>query len=138
MTTEVDDFLAHYGVKGMRWGVRRDSGGSKKGRTKKEDKIRSSRKEARRRRQTLSDKNLDTLVNRLQKEKKLKELLDDDLNPGRTATKRIVAGIGTVALTTVATAVLTGGAKYAVRAALQGNFSLKEAASYVIPTPKKK
>lgn len=24
MTDEVDDFLAHYGVKGMRWGVRHD------------------------------------------------------------------------------------------------------------------
>lgn len=39
MTDTVDDFLAHYGVKGMKWGVRRDSSsdtiGQKIGLTKK-------------------------------------------------------------------------------------------------------
>lgn len=37
MTANVDDFLAHYGVKGMRWGVRRNSKDSSKApKTKKE------------------------------------------------------------------------------------------------------
>jgi hypothetical protein len=27
-TAEVDDFIQHFGVKGMKWGVRRDRGGS--------------------------------------------------------------------------------------------------------------
>jgi hypothetical protein len=40
MSTEVDDFLAHYGVKGMRWGKR----GTKKGPVDKE-KLKSARKE---------------------------------------------------------------------------------------------
>lgn len=35
METETDDFLAHYGVKGMKWGVRRGGGGSVGGRVRR-------------------------------------------------------------------------------------------------------
>lgn len=38
--SEVDDFLAHYGVKGMKWGVRRDAGHEgERAKTKKIDKL---------------------------------------------------------------------------------------------------
>lgn len=35
MNDEVDDFLAHYGVKGMKWGVRKDRGVPRAGRAKR-------------------------------------------------------------------------------------------------------
>ena len=86
MAEDVDNFLEHYGVKGMKWGVRRGVIKSGKERTSREDKVRAKRKDAKRRRQVLSDKDLNGLVKRLEQEKKLKSLLEEDLAPGRTAT----------------------------------------------------
>lgn len=121
MAEDVEDFLAHYGVKGMKWGVRRGLVKSGKERTSREDKVRSKRKDAKRRRQVISDKDLDQLVKRLEQEKKLKALLDEDLAPGRTATKKLLANAGTK----VAGTVLAGAGVWAVKAALDG--SLKSA-----------
>lgn len=117
MAEDVDDFLAHYGVKGMRWGVTRGVVKSGKQRTSREDKVRAKRKDAKRRRQTLKDKDLDQLVKRLEQEKKLKNLLDEDLAPGRTATKKLLANAGTK----VAGTVLAGAGVWAVKAALDGS-----------------
>lgn len=133
MADPVEDFFAHYGVKGMKWGVKKGVVNGRLVRTKKEDKIRTSRKDARRRRQTLSDKDLDKLVNRLQQEKKLKELLDADLSPGRSATRKLLLGATGV----VAAGALAGAGKYGIKAAMTKSFDIKEAASYVIPKPKK-
>lgn len=118
MADEIEDFLAHYGVKGMRWGVKRGVVKSGKERTKKEDKVRAKRKDAKRRRQVLSDKDLDGLVKRLEQEKKLKSLLDEDLSPGRTVTKKLLANAGTK----VAGTVLAGAGVWAVKTALEGGF----------------
>lgn len=114
---EVEEFLAHYGVKGMRWGVKRGVVNDRVPRTKKENTVRDSRKTALKRRQVLSDKNLDQLVKRLEQEKKLKNLLDEDLAPGRTATKKLLANAGTK----VAATVLAGAGVWAVKAALDGS-----------------
>lgn len=118
MAEDVDDFLAHYGVKGMRWGVTRGVVKSGAQRTSREDKVRAKRKDAKRRRQTLKDKDLDQLVKRLEQEKKLKSLLDEDLAPGRTATKRLLANAGTKVAGTVA----AGVGVWAVKTALEGGF----------------
>jgi hypothetical protein len=118
MTEDVEDFLAHYGVKGMKWGVKRGIVKSGKERTSREDKIRAKRKDAKRRRQVLSDKDLDGLVKRLEQEKKLKTLLDADLSPGRTVTKNLLANAGTK----VAATVLAGAGVWAVKTALEGGF----------------
>lgn len=118
MAEEVENFLTHYGVKGMRWGVSRGIVNPRNQRTNKENNVRSSRKDALRRRQVISDKNLDSLVKRLEQEKKLKSLLADDLAPGRTATKRLLANAGTK----VAGTVLAGAGVWAVKTALDGGF----------------
>lgn len=44
MDDEVDDFLAHYGVKGMRWGVRRKSSTPKSEEERAEAKERRNQK----------------------------------------------------------------------------------------------
>lgn len=130
--TDVDNFLAHYGVKGMKWGVRKGVVNPRMQRTKKEQRVRSARKTALRRRQTLKDKDLDKLVERLQKEKKVRDLLREDLAPARTATQKILLSAGGV----VAGAALAGAMKYGIKAAMTKEFSIKEAARYVIPKPK--
>lgn len=114
---DVDNFLEHYGVKGMKWGVVRSTP-LRGTRTNKENKIRAVRKDARRRRQTLSDKNLDQLVKRLEQEKKLKSLLDADLSPGRTVAKNILGSAGGK----IAGTVIAGAGVFAVKAALDGTF----------------
>lgn len=118
MADDVEDFLEHYGVKGMKWGVKRGIVKSGKERTSREDKVRAKRKDAKRRRQTLKDKDLDQLVMRLEQEKKLKSLLDEDLSPGRTVTKRLLANAGTKVVGTV----LAGAGVWAVKTALDGGF----------------
>lgn len=132
--TNVDSFLAHYGVPGMRWGVKKGIGSPSAARTNKELKVRAKRKDARRRRQVLSDKDLDQLVNRLQKEKKLKELLDEDLSPGRTMSKKVLVSATGV----VAGGLIAGGMKAGIRAAMMRGIDVKDAASFIVPLPKKK
>jgi len=135
MTDNVEDFLAHYGVEGMHWGVRKTVNG--KPRTprysKRELAERKRRKVASQKRRVLTDKDLDRLVDRLQKEKKLKDLTDHDLAPGRTVAKTLLTTAGTA----VAAVVVTGAIKYGIKSALTRSFSLKDAASYLIPKPKK-
>ena len=118
MADNTEAFLEHYGVKGMKWGVQKGVVKSGKQRTSREDKVRANRKDAKRRRQTLKDKDLDQLVKRLEQEKKLKNLLDEDLAPGRTATKKLLANAGTK----VAGTVLAGAGVWAVKTALDGGF----------------
>lgn len=124
--TDANEFLAHYGVKGMKWGVTRKSGGSNK-RTAREEKIRAQRKNARTRRQTLKDKDLDQLVKRLEQEKKLKSLLDDDLSPGKSFASQITRNAGSKVLTAVA----AGAGMYVVRGVLTKEWGLGELASNI-------
>lgn len=118
MSNNLDDFLAHYGVRGMKWGVRKGVVNPRLQRTKKENTIRTQRKDARRKRQTLSDKDLDSLIKRLEAEKKVKTLLDDDLSPGKSLTQQIIRSSGTK----VAGVVIAGAGVWAVKTALEGGF----------------
>lgn len=100
--------LCHTGVKGMKWGVRKDrkSGSSSRSRQRQQRKqarqkqrqknknirkqireVKRSRRRASKRRMLLSESELTSRIDRLAKEKKLKELTDEQVSPGRTFVK---------------------------------------------------
>lgn len=130
--------LYHFGIKGMKWGVRRyqNSDGSltPEGRKRYDKQVRASRKADVKNRRTLSDSEIEQKIKRLESEKKLKNLTEEDLSPGRKAASDILKSAGNKVLTAAA----AGAAAYAVKVAMTKKFDIKEAASYIVPNPNKK
>lgn len=84
-------------------------------------------------RRTMSDADLKKKIERLKMEKQLKELTAEDISPGKNFVKKVVSSSGQ----RVATTLVTGAALYAVKASMNKEFNIKEAASYMTPKPKK-
>lgn len=133
--------LYHHGIKGMKWGVRRyqNTDGSltpagKRREAKLSNKaFKKDRVTASKNRRNLSDSDLDARINRLKKEKQLKELTDEDIHPGRTVVKNLMRNAGSK----VVTAAATGALAYAGYSFMESNGFVK-AASYIFPNPNKK
>ena len=141
--------LYHYGVLGMKWGVRRyqnpDGSLTEAGKKRYADKeVKKGRKQDSKYRRTLSDDELRRKVERIKLEKQLKDLTKEDLSPGRKFVGNILASSGGK----IATAVVVGVGTYAAKSIL-GNPNIfkngvklkdinwREMASY-IPKPKNK
>ena len=81
-----DEEFSHSGVIGMKWGVRKSPSAN--------TKVRRDRAKMRKNRRTLSDQELKRAVNRMQMEKKLKILAEEDLTPGKLAAKDFLSKVG--------------------------------------------
>lgn len=139
------NYLEHYGVLGMKWGVRnaetlrKYAGGAansakKKAKTEYADykarrAVRSERARKVRNRSTLSDKELNKLTDRLQREKRLKTLHEENDTPGRSAAKTFGKSAASKAAKVVIGGLAVGAAGYGA-SKLVRNASLKE---YISP-----
>ena len=109
--------LSHTGVLGMKWGIRKDHSSSSSGSSSSSDSSGSSgsskgskisgydRKELAARRKAMTDKELNDAVNRLQTEKRLKELAQEDVSSGKKYAVSILTKIGKSAVETTATTI---------------------------------
>ena len=82
----VDKTLTHFGVIGMKWGVRKGSSA--------DTKVRRDRAKMHKNRRTMSDSDIKRAVSRMQMEKKLKTLVEEDIVPGRLAAKEFLSKTG--------------------------------------------
>lgn len=105
-----EDYLLHYGIQGMKWGVRnaetrakyasqkragkrrakKEAKAARKAETQKIKSIAKERRAANRRRSLLSNEELDRRIKRLEKEKRLRELTSSEVNAGRTEVKKLL------------------------------------------------
>ena len=67
-------------------------------------------------------------------EKQLKELTNDDINPGRNYVHDLLKSTGKKVIPVM----LAGAASYAAKAAMEKKFDIKEAAKYIAANPNKK
>ena len=105
---EVEE-LEHAGVIGMKWGVRKGPSA--------DTKVRRDRAKMHKNRRTMSDSDIKRAVNRMQMEKKLKTLVEEDIAPGRLAAKEFLSKTG---------ATFVGAAAGAVGAALVKSYLAKK------------
>lgn len=103
---------------------------ARKNLVKKTDEQKESERQKRtdsKNRGTLSDSELRKKIERLELEKRLKDLTDSQVNQGRKETTDLLKRIGT----SVAATAITGAALYAIKAAVSGNFDPEQMADAI-------
>lgn len=131
--------LYHYGVLGMKWGVRRtpEQLGHKPVQSKRDNpdwQKKQEMKTASKNRRLLSTQEIRDRIERIRLEKQLKELTREEVSPGKAFVADVLSSSGKK----VAGALVTGAMLYAVKSAMTKEFDLKEAAAYMTPKPKNK
>ena len=141
MANDYRNYLMHHGILGQKWGVRRyqnadgslTAKGQKRYSKEQRKEIKNKRRAEAKNRRSLSDAELSSKIDRLQKEKRFKELSNQDTNPGREEAKKIVKKAAIKVVSTVA----TGAAAYA-GFSFVNKFLNSKAAAYMFPNPHKK
>ena len=130
--------LMHYGVPGMKWGVRRTPAQFRRKSSNKkstpDQKVRKTRKSDLNKRRTMSDADLKKKIERMKLEKEFKSLTQEDIAPGRKFVTEVMSSAGKKALTAAA----AGAMAYSVKVAMTKEFNIREAASYIASNPNKK
>ena len=130
--------LMHYGVPGMKWGVRRTPAQFRSKPSNKkstpDQKVRKARKSDLNKRRTMSDADLKKKIERMKLEKEFKSLTQEDIAPGRKFVTEVMSSAGKKALTAAA----AGAMAYSVKVAMTKEFSIRDAASYIASNPNKK
>lgn len=98
-----DDFLAHFGIKGMKWGIRR---------TPEQLGYKTS-SPSNKKIKKMSDDELRKAVNRLQMEKQYRDLKSEEIKRGRTKSQKIMQDISDTNYKAVKTALGTVATAYA-------------------------
>ena len=138
-----NDVLFHHCIKGMKWGVRlfKNKDGSRTAAGKKREKTisadeqeRSNRKSEVKNRRIMSSDDLRKKIERLKLEKEYKNLIKDDIAPGRKFVSEVLASGAKKAIPVM----VAGTLAYAVKAAMTKEFDIKEAANYIAANPNKK
>ena len=118
--TDVAAFIEHYGVKGMKWGVR-------KKRSSVTDRTRYDKSPRR-----LTDDELKRRIQRMENEKKYNELNSRTVSKGEEIARTILRESGK----TVATGLITGSIAFGVRKALKAKFG-EDVQKAIYPQKKK-
>lgn len=105
--TTSEEIIAHYGVKGMKWGKR---GAAASSSTERTQFAKAPKK--------LSTEELVKRIGRMEAEKKYNQLNRADISPGRQAANEILSTTGK----RVASTVLTGASLLAIKAAVDAKF----------------
>ena len=126
--------LYHHGIKGMKWGVRRyqnkDGSLTEAGKNRQ---IKSDRRRAVKNRRSMSNEELRKGIERLRLEKQYKDLMNENISPGKAMVSDILKSSGGRVAKTVA----TGAALYGIKSIMTKKFDIGEMARYMTPKPKK-
>lgn len=143
MEYRLNEELYHHGILGQKWGIRRfqneDGSLTAAGKAHQEKMERKNaadqKKSDVKNRGTFTTKQLREKIEKIQLEKQLRELTNEELYPGRKAVYQALSNIGTK----VATTAISGGLLYGISAAVSGKFDIKElGSSLYYGGPKKK
>jgi hypothetical protein len=96
-TQELDDFLAHYGVKGMKWGIRKDRSSTTGRRSEKSDDRKTVdrlQRESRKKSRTLSNQELKLVNERLRLESEYRKLNPTTRERGKKRTQEVLTTAG--------------------------------------------